>query len=228
MSPSLRDTEAGWAWAQREQGEVAGRADSMLSTLCWSRCAGNVLWSPGCGDRAITEWCECRCRLLADEQRRHAARHSRTAHNLYSAKICYRYHPHYGVTVQLVRYLRRGSAAVVIVRLPDSSQLAMPEWMLKPEVCQELKIEAKPRISTSALLDLCKLIGTQSSAVSGDSRLCAESETGGRDAQQGESDHAARQAPFRRQRALGNAARTGAGTLSNALEGTTDERSQEG
>jgi hypothetical protein len=80
---------------------------------------------------------------------------------LYAAKICYRYHPRYGVTVQLVRYLRRGSAAVVIVRLPDSSQLALPEWMLKPESCEELKIEAKPRISLSALLDMGKLIGIQ-------------------------------------------------------------------
>jgi hypothetical protein len=57
-------------------------------------------------------------------------------HHLYSAKICYRYHPCHGVVVQLVRYLRRGSAAVVIVRLPDGSQLAIPEWMLKPETAR--------------------------------------------------------------------------------------------
>jgi hypothetical protein len=157
-----------------------------------------------------------------------AARRSRNAHDLYSAKICYRYHPRHGVTVQLVRYLRRGSAAVVIVRLPDSSQLAIPEWMLKPESCEELKIGTKPRISMSALLDLCKLIGAQSSAVAGNSHSCAESATGGRNAQQGESGHTAAQAPLRRRRTLDDATPIGAGTLSSSLEGTTGERSQEG
>lgn len=75
------------------------------------------------------------------------ARRSRTAHDLYSGKICYRYHPRYGTAVQLIRYLRR-------VRLPINSQLAIPEWMLEPETCEELKIEARQRISMRALLDL--------------------------------------------------------------------------
>jgi hypothetical protein len=116
----------------------------------------------------------------------------------------------------------------VIVRLPDGSQLAIPEWMLKPDACEELKVEAKPRISVSALLDVCKLIGAQISAAADDSRSCAESTTGGRDAQQGESSHTAAQASLRRQRALDQAARVGAGSLSKSLEGTTGERSEEG
>jgi len=128
----------------------------------------------------------------------------------------------------LIRYLRRGSAAVVIVRLPDSSQVAVPEWMLKPEVCEDLKVEAKPRIFVSALLDVCKLIRTHDSAVADDSHTCAESATGGRDAQQGESGGTATQAPLRRQRALDNTARGSAGELSKSLEGTTGERSEEG
>ena len=100
--------------------------------------------------------------------------------------------------------------------------------MLKPEACEELKVEAKPRISVSALLDVCKLIGAQASAVADSSESCAESATGGRDAQQGESGHTPTQAPLRRRRALDDAARSGAGTLSNSLEGTTGERSQAG
>jgi hypothetical protein len=99
--------------------------------------------------------------------------------------------------------------------------------MLKPEACEELEIEAKPRISMSALLDLCKLIGAQPSAVAFNSHFCAESPTGGRDAQR-ESGHTATQAPLRRGRALDDAAPSGAGTLSNSLEGTTGKRSQEG
>jgi hypothetical protein len=75
----------------------------------------------------------------------------------------------------------------VIVQLPDDSQLAIPGWMLKPEACTVLKIEARPRISLSSLLDLCRLIEGQPSAAGGNSHPCAESPTGGRDAQQGES-----------------------------------------
>jgi len=100
--------------------------------------------------------------------------------------------------------------------------------MLKPEACEELRVEAKPRISVSALLDVCKLIRTQESAVADNSHSCAESATGGRDAQQGESGHTAAQASFRRRRAVGHAARVGAGELSKSLEGTISERSEEG
>jgi hypothetical protein len=116
----------------------------------------------------------------------------------------------------------------VIVRLPDGLQLAIPEWMLKPEVCEELKVEAKPRISVSALLDVCKLIGGQASAIADNSHSCAESATGGRDAQQRESSHTAAQLSLRRRRGLDQAARVGAGALSKSLEGTTVERSEEG
>lgn len=127
------------------------------------------------------------------------------------------------MAVQLVRYLRRGSSAVVIVRLPDSSQLAIPEWMLKPEACEELKVEAKPYISVSALLDVCQLIGAQASAVADNSHTCAESGAGGRDAQQGESSHTTAQPSLRRRRALDQAARVGSGVLSKSLEGTIGE-----
>ena len=73
----------------------------------------------------------------------------------------------------------------MIIRFSDSSQLAIPEWMLKPETCEGLKLEAKPRISVSSLLDVGKLIGGH---VAHD---CAESASGGRDAQQGESGETA-------------------------------------
>jgi hypothetical protein len=94
--------------------------------------------------------------------------------------------------------------------------------MLKPEACEELKLEAKPRISVSSLLDVCKLIGGD------DAHGCAESATGGRDAQQGESGPTAAQASLRRRRALDDAAGLGAGALSKSLEGTTRECSEEG
>lgn len=169
-------------------------------------------------------------RLLppADASRSYDVRHSRNAHDLYSGKICYRYHPHYDSAVQVIRYLRRGSAAVVIVRLLDGSQLAVPEWMLKPEVCEGLRAEAKPRVSVSALLEIRNLTRTQDSAVAEDSDVRAESATGGRDARQGESGGTAMQALLRRQRALGGAARSSAGELSQSLERSTGECCEEG
>jgi hypothetical protein len=154
--------------------------------------------SPGLHVRARSEWCGGRYHLPVSGSPSYGARRSRTAHDLYSAKICYRYHPRYGIAVQLVSYLRRGSAPVVIVRLPDNSQLALPEWMLRPEICEELKIEAKPRISMRALLELCRLAGDQPLAVAVDSRGCAKSATGGQDAQQGERGDTSTQAPLRR------------------------------
>ena len=100
--------------------------------------------------------------------------------------------------------------------------------MLKPEACEQLKVEAKPRISVNALLDLCKLIRAQDAAVADNPESCAESARGGRDAQQGESGDTAAQVSFRRQRALDDAARSGAGALSKSLEGATGERFEEG
>ena len=37
-------------------------------------------------------------------------------------------------------------------------QIAVPEWMLNPQVCDRLKTEDKPRISVGALMDLRRLI----------------------------------------------------------------------
>jgi len=161
-------------------------------------------------------------RLRACAWQSSAVRHSRSAHDLYSAKVCYRYHPLHGVAVQLVRYLRRGSSAVVIVRLLDNSQLAIPEWMLKPETCEGLKLEAKPRISVNSLLNVRKLIGGN------DAQSCAESASGGQDAQQGESGDTAAQDSLRRRRALEQTTRGGAGEVSKSLEGTAGECCQEG
>ena len=209
------------------QRQLSFRADSQLLANAWWRHAGNESWLRCLCAPSTPGWLASLLPLRANAWRSCALRRSRTAHDLYSAKIWYRYHPRYGAAVQVVRYLRRDSAAVVIVRLPDTSQLAIPEWMLKPEACEELKVEAKPRISVSALLDVCKLIGAQASAVADNSQSCAESPTGGRDAQQGESSHTAAQASLRRRRALDQAARIGAGALSKSLEGTTGERAEE-
>jgi hypothetical protein len=203
--------------------------EDLLSSPDGGAIGGGKCWSlPNRRARAALESLPDQRRPRAGAWQSYAVRHSRTAHDLYSARICYRYHPRYGTTVQLIRHLRHGSAAIMVVRLVDGSQLAIPEWMLKPEACQELKVEAKPRISVSALLDVCQLIGVHASAVADNSHICAESAAGGRDAQQGESSDTTAQPSVRGRRALDQVSRIGSGALSKSLEGTTGERSEEG
>jgi hypothetical protein len=149
-----------------------------------------------------------------------------TAHSLYPAKICYHYHPCHGVEVEPIRYLRRGGGApIVIVRLPDGLQLAIPEWMLSSEICERLRTEARPRISLDALIELRTLTDAQHSMVAGDRRGCAESSAGGQDAQPREAGRTSAQASLRRRRALDNIPRGGAGTLPRALAGNVGQRS---
>jgi len=154
------------------------------------------------------------------------ARRFRTAHGLYSGKICYRYHPRHGVEVELIRYLRRGDAPIVIVKLPDGLQLAVPEWMLRAETCELLRTEAKPRVSLGALIELRELIDAQPSTGADDMRGCPESSTGGQDAQPREAGRAAAPPSLRRRGRLDGAAGGGPGTLPRPLEGNTGERSE--
>lgn len=158
--------------------------------------------------------------------RTNAARRHRVAHNFVAAKICYRYHPRYGAEVELVRYLRRGSAAVVIVRLPDGSHLAIPEWMLDSEACERLTIEAKPRISLASLLDLRLLIDAQTSPIAAATSDRAESARGGQEAKPRETGDLAAQPSIRRRRALANATGVGAGELPSTMEGAVGERAE--
>jgi hypothetical protein len=103
---------------------------------------------------------------------------------LYSAKVCYRHHPLFGVEVEVIRYLRQNSAArVVIVRCPGHLQLAVPEWMLNPLVCERLTDEQQPRIAIEALWDLRQLLNEQMTISPTQVSSCAESSTGGKNAQ---------------------------------------------
>jgi hypothetical protein len=52
--------------------------------------------------------------------------------------------------VEIVRHLQRSSAAVVIVRLSNRLQLAVPEWMLSLEACDRLTEEEQPRVALAA------------------------------------------------------------------------------
>jgi hypothetical protein len=115
---------------------------------------------------------------------------------------------------------------VVVVRLPDGAQVAIPEWMLDSEACERLTIEAKPRISLGSLLDLRLLIDTQPSLTADPTSDRAESARGGQDAKPREPGDLAAQPSIRRRRALANVTGAGAGQLSSAMEGTVGERAE--
>src|SRR6516164_7914956 len=70
-----------------------------------TRCADSGPWSPGYDDRAVAGWCARQRLALTGEPQKHGVRCFGTAHSLYPAKICYRYHPCHGVEVERIRYL---------------------------------------------------------------------------------------------------------------------------
>ena len=180
---------------------------------------------PGCGARATSEWCAGRRRLPADEWHSYGARPPRTTHDLHSTKICYRFHPLYGVEVDVVRHLRRIGSAVLIVRLPGGAHVALPEWMLSPQACDRLSHEERPRIAIHALLDLRGLIDAQHIKNASRDDSCAESPSGGQDAQQ-RSDRSAAQTALRGGRDLERASEHDARTMPNSVAPTAGERSQ--
>jgi hypothetical protein len=60
-----------------------------------------------------------------------------------------------------VRALRTGQEVVLIVRLPDGFQLAVPRWMLDAVFCSQLPQEPKPRVALAALGQLVELMQAQ-------------------------------------------------------------------
>jgi hypothetical protein len=127
-----------------------------------------------------------------------------------------------------VRFLRRTSPAVLVVKLPDGLQLAVPEWMLSPLACEQLKEEKEPLIATAALQQLRELIDIQPLFASlRKSRCSAESPPGGPHAQQSECELSPEKTPLRDRSSLRDASRTGARKLSKPVSGTADDCSQE-
>ena len=212
----------------RPPGGRADRSGLWWSTLYSWRCGGSGRWSPGGDDQAGVGWHARRCRSRADGPRRHVATPSHTAHDLSPARICYRHHPFYDVEVEVVRYLRRTSPAIVVVRLPQGLQLAVPEWMLNPLFCEQLKDEARPRIAVAAFLELRRILDLQPLLNPiHQSRRCAKSPGGGANAQQRPSGLSPAETPLREQRGLDGASRRSAGTLSKPVQPTAGKGSEE-
>jgi hypothetical protein len=115
-----------------------------------------------------------------------------------------------------------------VVKLPDGLQLAVPEWMLSPLVCEQLKEEVEPRIAIASLRELRQLIDIQPLFASmRKTRRSAESPSGGPRAQQSECGLSPEKTSLRDRSSLGGAFRAGARKLSKPVSGTADDRCQE-
>ena len=113
-----------------------------------------------------------------------------------------------------------------MVKLPGGVQVAIPEWMLNPQVCDPLKSEDKPRISVGARMDLRRLIDAPSFQNAPKGRSCAESPTGGKDAQQRKTDRVATSAALGRRTDLERASPVSTRTVPNAMAPGVGQRSQ--
>jgi hypothetical protein len=167
-----------------------------------------------------------RCRLRAGALRSSAARPSHTAHDLHPTKICYRCHPFCGVEVEVIRHLRRVDSIILIVRLPGGTQVAVPDWMLSAQICDQFTDETDPRVSIDALFDLRRLIDGHHLGKASKDHGCAESPSGGKNAQQRKSVQVATQAALRRRRDLDRASGIGKGTVPNSVAPDARKRSQ--
>jgi hypothetical protein len=146
------------------------------------------------------------------------ARPPHTAHELRPTKICYRCHPFYGVEVEVIRHLRKIDSVILIVRLPGGSQIAVPDWMLIPGICDRFTNEAEPRLSIDALFALRRLLDAHCFGKAPKDHSCAESPLGGNNAQQPKSVRVATQAALRRRRRdLDRASGIGKGTVPNSV-----------
>jgi hypothetical protein len=76
-------------------------------------------------------------------------------------KVHYRHHPLYGQEVEVVRRSHRVGESNLIVRLPDDSWCAVPQWMFEESICAGLLDAPGPLLSVSALRSLIRLLDSQ-------------------------------------------------------------------
>jgi hypothetical protein len=81
-----------------------------------------------------------------------SAKHPHNTHVLCTAMIHYRHHPHFGVTVTMVRKCSHLGPHRVQVALPSGGQILIPEWMLDEDSCRGMEIVDCPALSITALL----------------------------------------------------------------------------
>lgn len=82
--------------------------------------------------------------------------HSHNAHGLKSARVYYRWHPLFGLTLPIRRRERRREGESLVCESPSGRLLSLPCWMCSPE-CLQFSL-GSPLISTAALDELRALL----------------------------------------------------------------------
>jgi hypothetical protein len=104
--------------------------------------------------------------------------------------------------------------------------VAVPDWMLSSQICDQFTNETDPRVAIDALFDLRRLINAHNFGKASKDHSCAESPSGGQNAQQRRSVQVATQAALRRRRDLDRTSGIGKGTVPNSVAPDARKRSQ--
>jgi len=111
--------------------------------------------------------------------------------------------------------------------MPGGVHIAVPDWMLNPQVCDRFNNEAEPRVSIDALIDLRRLIDAHHLGKASKDHACAESPSGGKNAQQRKSVQGAAHAALRGRRDLDCASGIGKGKVPNSVAPDARKRSKD-
>jgi hypothetical protein len=123
--------------------------------------------------------------LRGDASQRCDGTYLHTTHHSSIIRICYRHHPFFGQTVEIVRWLRRLTTESLIVKLSDGLELAIPAWMLDPVACSLMCDAPAPRLTIEVLLALCDLLDRQPLLhTASPATPCVSPPEGARDAQE--------------------------------------------
>jgi hypothetical protein len=99
--------------------------------------------------------------------------------------------------------------------------------MLSPQICDRFTNEAEPRVSIDALFHLRRLIDAHCLGKTPKDHGCAESPSGGKNAQQRKSVRVATQAVLRGRRDLDRASGIGKGTVPDSVAPDARKRAQD-
>jgi hypothetical protein len=105
--------------------------------------------------------------------------------------------------------------------------VAVPDWMLDPQICDQFTNEAEPQVSIEALFGLRRLIDAHRNGKAPTDQSCAESPSGGKNAQQQKSGRVPTQAALRGRRDLDRAPGISKGTVPKSVASGAGKRSQD-
>jgi hypothetical protein len=103
---------------------------------------------------SASEWNDVRVRKSTRSDRHHNAYKS-----IRTVRVHYRWHPHYGRELPVLRQIRQPDR--FCVRLADETSLTLPAWMCDAERCAELPAADSPCVALAAWRRLRCLLGEQ-------------------------------------------------------------------